>query len=689
MSHLCKKLTFFALFIPFLTVNGQKSQKIEDFNISSESLFLIEEHLQSLDNDNSFDFVEILEYLYDLQSYKFNLNEVSAENLQGLFLLSDIQINNFELYRSSYGPLISIYELQSIPGFDVKSIKRILPFVKIETKGDFIQSSLYEQIRDADHELLVRSQRTMESLKGHNTTGGFAGNPFRHYLRYKLRGLNLKVGFQAEKDVGEEFFSGNNAHGFDFYSFYFSMQKINHKIRSVHLGDFTASMGQGLIVHNQFGSGLTSFTTNIKKAGKPFSSYTSRNEVNFYRGLAMKYQLNRNISSAFFASHKSIDGTLRDRNNDGVLESFSSIDITGNHRTATELSKRNTIDKSSLGGTVEYKNKNFKFSLNSLVDRFDKTFSKTRRPDNIFFPDQKTFANTSFDYSIRLLNLNLFGESAYSAGGGFAHIIGALIGLDRKLDLSLVYRNYSPRYIALEPNSFGQGSNSNNEKGLYLGMEIRPLRDITINAYADFWQNPWLRFRVDSPDVGHEYLLKITYAKKRKFTSYALVKSEFKSRNSQLPSTIDVTIPQRTSRFRLHFNNHMNRTWELRNRVEISHYTNDIENVYGVLVYQDVLYRPIDFPLSVTGRIMWFDIGDFDARIYAYENDVLYDFSVPFYNGNGWRYYFNFKYRIAKYSLELRIAQTRLSDQKTIGSGLNAINGNHQTTIKAQLRWKF
>lgn len=682
-----KILVFFACFAHFLTLNGQKNDLPEQFDIPTEHLLLIEDYLESLDNDASFDLTEILDDLNDAFQNKLDLNQLRIEDLYKLHLLSDIQINNFEIYRTNFGPFISLYELQAIPGFDIQTVKRIIPFVLLRGDQGSLSRNIADRIKSADHELIIRSQRILEDLKGSRDDNGFLGDPYRHFLRYRLnQRQNLKIGFQAEKDVGEEFFKGSNGRGFDFYSFYFSVRDVNNKIKSVHLGDFTVSMGQGLIVHNQFGAGLTSFTTNIKKGNRTFSTYTSRNEVDFFRGGAIEYSLDQDVTVGLFASRNAIDGTLRDRDDDDVFESFSSINNSGNHRTNLEVAKKNQIKRNSIGGTLEYSKKHAQVSINVLTEHFDKTFSKTQRPDNIFFPEQATFFNASVDYSYRLKNLNLFGESAYGNSGGTAHLLGALIGLDRKLDLSLLYRNYSPRYFAIDPNSFGQGSTGNNEKGIYLGMELRPVKNLFINAYADYWANPWLRFRVDSPGKGNEYLVKISYLKKRKFTSYILFKTESKPRNSQIESAIDFTIPQRTSRLRLQFNNQINATWELRNRLELSFYKNDIEDRRGLVIYQDFLFKPQDFPLSFTTRIMWFDIQDFDARIYAYENDVLSEFSIPFFVGKGLRYYINLRLRHYRYTFELRAAHTRFRDTETIGSGLTEIDGNHQTLVKAQVR---
>ena len=79
----------------------------------------------------------------------------------------------------------------------------------------------------------------------------------------------------------------------------------------------------------------------------------------------------------------------------------------------------------------------------------------------------------------------------------------------------------------------------------------------------------------------------------------------------------------------------------------------------------------------------------YDARIYAYENDVLYQFSIPAYFNKGTRFYLNLKYQLQHLTLEARYAQTYWANQATIGSGTEAINGPTRTGVKFQLRYQF
>ena len=92
----------------------------------------IESFLQDTDSEGTFDFNTFFDQLDGYIQNPINLNEATEEDLHDLGLLTDIQIINFLNYRQQAGDLIAIYELQAVQGFDMQSIRRILPFVGLD-----------------------------------------------------------------------------------------------------------------------------------------------------------------------------------------------------------------------------------------------------------------------------------------------------------------------------------------------------------------------------------------------------------------------------------------------------------------------------------------------------------------------------------------------------------------------------
>ena len=124
-------------------------------------------------------------------------------------------------------------------------------------------------------------------------------------------------------------------------------------------------------------------------------------------------------------------------------------------------------------------------------------------------------------------------------------------------------------------------------------------------------------------------------------------------------------------------------------QLDFSFYQNQEFN-QGFMIYQDLVFKPKIIPLKAQIRLAFFDTDNYDTRIYAYENDVLYAFSVPAYSGRGLRYYFNLSYRINRnFTVWLRFSQTYFVDRDVISSGLAEIDGRTRSEIKVQLRAKF
>lgn len=655
---------------------------------------VIEDFLESTDAEN-FDYNTIFENLNYYYENPLNINSAREQDLRDLFLLNEIQIADFISHRTKNENFLSIYEIQVLPSWDMQTIKNITPFLTCEVAAADFNLNFKDAFRNGHSQLFLKGKRVIEKRKGFikDDTGNqpYIGDPNHLYIRYRYEyGQLFKAGFTMEKDPGEKLFGQGSKYGFDFYSFFVYAKDINKTFSIVSLGDFAVSMGQGLILHNDFGTGKSSYVMNVKKAGRTLRPYSSVNEVNYFRGGGTVINVGKSMQAAVFASYKPIDATVdRDTLENTDFDSFGSIRFDGFHRTQSEIENKNAIHQSNVGAKIEYKVRDFKLAVNGLYTGFDAPLIREEALYRKYLFSGKTLYNGSVDYSWRFRNLTFFGETAMSDNGGTAQIHGLLMGLDKKLDVSMVYRDYDPDYQVLNANAFAESSQPVNERGFYLGMEMRPFKNITLSTYADIWSHPWIGYRRDGLADGKEYLVKLVYTQKRKMDFYVQYRYEQKQINSNNEQIIDYPENQTLHRLRLHLGYKINKEWEIRDRAEFSFFNKSTASK-GFLLYQDVIYKPIAKALSFTARYAIFDINSFDARIYAYENDILYEFYIPFFQNRGSRFYINARYRIGRnYTWECRIGQTFFENVEAISSGNNFIDGRTMTEIKTQLKIRF
>ena len=185
-----------------------------------------------------------------------------------------------------------------------------------------------------------------------------------------------------------------------------------------------------------------------------------------------------------------------------------------------------------------------------------------------------------------------------------------------------------------------------------------------LDAYADIFHFPWLKFGIDAPVRGSEYLCQLTYTPNRKISLVIRYRSETKPANP--PGNTSVTnepVIYRRSNFRVHVNCQLNTDWTVRSRAEFVKYGMVDENAEeGFLSFIDVLYKPMRKPYGLVARWQYFETDSYDSRIYAYENDVQYSYSAPAFSGKGIRYYVSMNHDIGKkISVWLRVAQTMIN----------------------------
>jgi hypothetical protein len=288
--------------------------------------------------------------------------------------------------------------------------------------------------------------------------------------------------------------------------------------------------------------------------------------------------------------------------------------------------------------------------------------------------------------------MHLFGEAATTQSGYKAFVNGLLISTSALVDMSVVYRNLSPGYQSLYTSAFTENASPTNEKGLYTGITVKPSIQWRIDAFADFYEFPWLKYRVDAPTRGSDYLLQATYKPNKQVEIYSRYRIESKSINYNPEElALSPVIPKPRQNWRNQISYKINPAITLRNRTEMVWFDRKGEqSEEGFLTYFDCLIKPQLKKYSGSVRLLYFETDSYNSRLYAFENDVLYSFSIPVFYDKGYRYYINMNYDLSKkLTIWARWAQTIYKDKNIIGSSLDEIQGKKRSDFKFQAVYTF
>ncbi len=647
---------------------------------------IVEGHLSNLKPGT--DVGLIIEDLEELAENPININSTNETQLSRLYILNDIQINNLLNYLKQFGQAYSIFELNTIDGFSPDLLTKMEPFIWFG-QAEQQHRNFSDALKYGRHQLLIRGLGTVQKAIGYQEkedgTIPYEGNQFRYYTRYRFEARDkLSVGFTAEKDPGEAFFRGSNKNGFDFYSGHLSI-KINSNIEQITVGDFIVRSGQGLVLWQEYSMGKSVDVLNISKTNRGVRPFTSVEENMFFRGIATSLRFG-NARISLFYSQKNVDGNVI--TGDTINPFFTSLQTSGYHRTENEIADKNAVQDRNAGGIFTWSFNFLKIGTTISYQHFDMPFIRSSQLYNQYRFSGTENLTGGVDYLFSKGKYQLFGEAAISKSKGKAVIQGAVARLNDQLSFSMLFRHFDKNYHAYWSNTFTEGSAVNNETGIFFGTKILPVRFVTLSAYSDFYNSKWINYSTAGPTKGWDIFTQANFIFSRNFEFYIRYKNEEKEKKFRENERY-VNLPERLQKLRFHIQYKPSETITLKTRFEHAFYKGvDKEN--GFVIFQDIQFAPEKIPLNISARVAWFNTDSYKSRIYAYENDLLYTFSIPAYYGIGFRTSLNLKFKInEKLDFWFKVANTAWSDRETISSGNNKILGNNKTELKFQLRLKI
>ena len=569
------------------------------------------------------DYEQLQSDLYALNANPIDLNNTSDEELQQLYFLSPRQIDDILAYADKH-PFESVYELRLIPSLADYEIRNLVPFVRVSART-LEHNNMYarEVFTQAKHEIITRvDARNIEAFQG--------TDPVYAQLRYRFD-YKRKVlfGGQLRRPVG------GKAEDLQ-YGIYMQLTDIAPHVHTIVGGNYQASFGQGLVIAPVFHSGKSMY---VASAGQ------QKNGLRYY-------------SSADGAGLHGAGGTFRWK-----WGKQTRLDVSALY----SLNKyKDTTWHHAVGANLTLRHKKLEVQLTGMEHIYSDSIHPYRNAKynrHYFRGYRQAVLGTSVRYNYGWFDL--FGEIATSQNQewGFGTIVGSRFYPADGVNLIALYRYYSPWFDNEYGYAFSESSRMGDENGGYLGFDITRLKNWRFSGYGDVFYFSGYKYGLgnDTATIGYDALFETKY--------HSNLQSPF---NSQL-STFNFVFRLRAKRkgaqdtYSVRALFEWSRGgWSLRTTAD----ANYVES-YGVSLAQDIAYDFTPYtvnhtPLSLRLRLQAFDARKWENRIYLYEHDVLYAFSIPATYGLGGRAYFCLRWQIIKQlAMYLRVSETVYSDLRT------------------------
>jgi len=680
------KIILSILFLSFFIIDI--SAQIDTLPTDIDPIIMQLENLPE-SNLSEKDLADAIEVLLETKDSRFEVNNLTQEEAITKLQLSEYQYYQLQLYIEKYGKLVSLYELPAIEGFSLTDMLLLFNKLYITNKRDK-KNRISDFFRKGVSTLLLRYNQTVEKRAGFDTTkeNHYLGSSPQIAFKYTYRAPNLVIGFSGEKDSGEAFFKGAQKWGFDHYGIYLGIKNIGI-IKYLLLGDYKINFGQGLTMGNGLLSQKGSNCSNIRKMPSSIQSAATLNESDALRGIA--FHIGNPIYSALlFYGLQQFDGYTDTIANE-EMRFEGTLTINGLHRTASEIAKKNGLLSHTYGASIRMQQRIFRLGLHAVHTFFTRTITK---PDALYkkynFNGLNHF-NISVDYQLLIRKNILFGEAAIGNHGYPALLQGFIIDLAPRIKVGVLWRYYHRSYIALHGKAFGENSTNNGETGLYTTADIVLSDKIECQIFHDLYYFTWLRYRTDKPvlgtDIGARFVLNMNRQCRLTFR-YSYKNKDQNGGDHNYWNEI-VSFNRHKAKTTLMISPFTNLSFQTEINFSANHAPSIDYKKFGYLFSQDISFLWSKISLQLQARIAYFHTDSYEERLYAYEHDLYYSFTIQGYYYQGWRTYVMLRYNYRFFTIWLRASQTYYLNRETIGSGLDLINKNHKTDIKIQICFKL
>jgi len=630
-------------------------------NDLSQQLMVIAEELAG--GDEEYVGTDLLmDQLLDLMDNRVKINTGNESEITRLFFLSDFQVRSLAGHIRTTGKVLSAYELALIPGFDRSVAEMMIPFIDLSVSEN--NSIAAGRVRNS---LLVN---TIINPGEYDST--FLGSPVKILGRYKFTWGNMGGGFTTEKDRGEKFFPGKNRSP-EFLSgnLYWNGKGT---LRKIVLGDYSASFGLGTAINTGIRPGLSLSNPGYLAGKNVIRPYTSAEENNFLRGLALEFSA-KNISLTGFLSRNRIDATIIP-SADSSASYAESLYSSGLHATVSQLDKKDELSVTAMGFNLSFNNRLFTTGITWLENRFSHPLSLNTgyAYKNLYFNDITNRVISTY-FKTQVKGILLYGEASGDKNMDMAVLTGLSTRLGGRANINMRYF-YDSGFTSFFN---GSGGVSSHQEAFTGGFVFEAARSLFLSGGAEIIKYSWIRYRANFPSDKIRKELTLRYSPKPELNIGLTAGSVSSMLNSNRDRGVPGIALRNTFRLRSYLILRTSPNLTLHTRFSL---TSESETgSKGFALAQDLIYHWEKPSVSLWSRYCLFSTGSWDTRLYLYENDLVYSFNIPSLSGEGSRSYLMLSWKPSEQS-EIRAKYSIIQRDSETGTGIN-------DELRLQIRWQF
>jgi len=588
--------------------------------------------------------------------FVLDLNRANTEQFTSCGLFSPKEVSALFAHRARFGTFLSVYELVQY----LENPERLLEIkdfircdrnvLKPKPKNQFLTRLTAKDIQEGQVDLAVRSRLKVDVDN------------------------QLSFRFLADRDAGELWFTENEYP--DHVSG--SVTHISKQGTKYIAGDYRVNMGCGLVLGSMFGVGKSYSIYSLYRPPVALQALATGNEFDYHRGLAF-HRLKGKSAITAFLSARNCDVT-------GATDStFRGFDLSGVHVRPTEQTKIPTTGARLIGIGWTHHVRKTEIGVHGYGVQFDKTFEP--RPD---IYNAATLGNKKAGklgvFVKRSLNGGFaFGELAIDHHHNHAFVGGILTSLGPRWNFGAVHRSVASGYYNFHNRFFSEFSSGDNEVGLFAQLTGKLNHNWEISLSNDIFTRPWFERNQSPFDVYSEQQFEVVYqpSKRNRFSI------RWSTNRPASSSNIGEHQPNdRVKKCRLHIRSELTKNLRYQFRYNTAYYRLKQGMNHSSLLYHDIRWSPSK-KLRLSARILFANIPDYDLRLYAYENDVLYQFSVPGSFEDQVRSYVLLLYKpIKALRFELKLSTNTTVKREDKSVFINRML-NRSSDIRVQIVWTW